>query len=311
MRKLDEQFMLDLKEGILKELLEAVHRDHTLCLEIRDNYLNIYYRGGNILCVRKKNGEYFYEFDSMYLNHDRYIMRIKPNVPTNGSITAYLELIPQLKQEMDRWFVENPKLEREVQQMILRDNNIDKLAKYTDYYISDIEYSNSENGSRFDIIGIKWNSESNIRKNRNFPQVSLMELKYGDGSLTGKSGIVKHFLDIEKFVSSSVKYKSFLMEVEEQFNQKIELGLIYEQSEIVHLNIDAKPEFVLIFANHKAASSVLDRELTDALIQFPNIETTIDVRIAQSSFMGYGLYEQSMIDARTYVNNLKNSSGVE
>lgn len=311
MRKLDEQFMLDLKEGILKELLEVVHRDQTLCLEIRDNYINIYYRGGNILCVRKKNDEYFYEFDSMYLNHDRYIMLNKPNVPINGPITAYLELIPQLKQEMDRWFVENPKLEREVQQMILRDNNIDKLANYTDYYISDIEYTNFENGSRFDIVGIKWNSESNIRKNRDFPQVSLMELKYGDGSLAGNSGIVKHFLDIEKFVSSSVKYKSFLMEVEEQFNQKIELGLIYRQSEQVHLNIDAKPEFILIFANHKAASSVLDRELMNALIQFPNIEATIDVRIAQSSFMGYGLYEQSMIDARIYVNNLKNNSGVK
>ena len=138
-----------------------------------------------------------------------------------------------------------------------------------------------------------------------------MELKYGDGSLAGDSGIVKHFLDIEKFVSSSVKYKSFLKEVEEQFNQKIELGLIYGQSELVHLNINAKPEFVLIFTNHKVASSVLDRELTDALIQFPNIEATIDVRIAQSSFMGYGLYEQSMFDARTYVNNPNNSSGVE
>ena len=102
MRKLDNQFMLDLKEKSLKELLEVVHRDHTLCLEIRDNYINIYYRGGNILCVRKKNSEYFYEFDLKYLNHDRYLMKNKPTVPTNGPITAYLELIPQLKQEMDQ-----------------------------------------------------------------------------------------------------------------------------------------------------------------------------------------------------------------
>jgi len=215
-------------------------------------------------------------------------------------------LIPQLKQEMDRWFVKNPKLEREVQQMILRDNNIDKLAKYTDYYISDIEYSNTENGSRFDIVGIKWTSDPNIRKNRNFPHVSLMELKYGDGSLAGDSGIIKHFQDIDKFVSSS-KYKSFVKEVEIQFNQKIELGLVFEQTKPVKFNVDAKPEFVLIFANHKAASSVLDRELKDALNQFPNIKTKLDVRIAQSSFVGYGLYEQSMIDSDTYIKGLDKS----
>lgn len=304
MRKLDDQFMIDLREKCLKDLLEVVHRDHTLCLEIRENYINIYYRGGNILCVRKKNNEYFYEFDLKYFNHDRYLMSGKPIVPTSGPITVYLELIPQLKQEMDRWFVENPKLEREVQQMILRDNNIDKIAKYTDYYISDIEYSNTENGSRFDIVGIKWTSDPNIRKNRDFPHVSLMELKYGDGSLAGDSGIVKHFQDIDKFVSSN-RYKTFVQEVEIQFNQKIELGLVYEQTKPVHLNIDAKPEFVFIFVNHKAASSVLDRELTYALNLFPNIETKLDVKIAQSSFVGYGLYEKSMINAGTYSKSLE------
>lgn len=306
MRKLDKQFIEDLKVGQLMELLELIKRDNTLCLEIRENYINIYYRGGNILCVRKKNSKYFYEFDLMYLEHDRYLMSTKPIIPNTGLITTYLELIPQLKQEMDRWFVENPKLEREVQQMILRDNNIDKLAKYTDYYISDIEYSNTENGSRFDIIGIKWNSEPNIRKKRNFPKVSLMELKYGDGSLTGNSGIVKHFEDIEKFVSS-INYKLFVKEVEEQFNQKLELGLIYDQTDDVNLDIDAKPEYVLIFANHKAASTILNRELSLALKQSPNILSKVDIKIAQSSFVGYGLYEYKMIDLQTYLSNFGGS----
>lgn len=306
MRKLSVQFMTDLMNGRLKELLEFVKRDNTLCLEIRENYINIYYRGGNILCVGVKNGEYYYEFDLEYFNHDRYLMPNKPVVPVTGAITSYLELIPQLKQEMDRWFSKKPKLEREVQQLILRDNNIDKLAKYTDYYISDIEYSNTENGSRFDIVGIKWNSEPIIRKKRNFLKVSLMELKYGDGSLTGSSGIVKHFEDIEKFVSS-VKYKEFVEEVEIQFNQKIKLGLIYGQKKEVSLNIDAKPEFILIFANHKSTSTVLNRELCLALIQSPNILSKVDIKIAQSSFVGYGLYEYKMIDLHKYLNNFGGS----
>lgn len=110
MRYLSNQFMFDLEFGNLKELLEFIKRDKTLCLEIRENYINIYYRGGNILCIRENNRGYHYEFDLKYFKHDRYLMPNKPIVPTSGPIISYLEIIPKLKQEMDRWFSQNPKL---------------------------------------------------------------------------------------------------------------------------------------------------------------------------------------------------------
>jgi len=303
MRKLDNDFIKDLKKGLLKEVLELVHRDQTLCLEIRDNYINVYYRGGNILRIDKVGSKYTYAFNPKYFVHDRFLMSSKPVLPTSGPVSAYLELIPLLKQEMDRWFGENPKLEREVQQMILRDNNTDRLANDTDYYISDIEYSNSENGSRFDIVALKWPSTSVSRKDRTKPSLSLIELKYGDDSLTKDAGIVKHFEDIEKFVNS-IKFSEFLDEVEIQFNQLIELGLIFKQDKPISIDRKIHPEFILVLANHKAASTILNRELKNAMVKFSNIEQNIDVLIAQASFMGYGLYTKKIVKVREYLKNL-------
>jgi len=43
-RKLSERFINDLLNGDLKELLDYIKRDNTLDLQIRNNYINIYYR---------------------------------------------------------------------------------------------------------------------------------------------------------------------------------------------------------------------------------------------------------------------------
>ena len=53
MRRLSGAFMDDLAQGVLSPLRDRVLADRSLCLEIRDDYLNIYYRGGNLL--RKPN----------------------------------------------------------------------------------------------------------------------------------------------------------------------------------------------------------------------------------------------------------------
>ena len=47
--------MNDLDPGI-NRFLEVVKKDATLCLEIRENYINIYYRGGNLVRIQEKNG---------------------------------------------------------------------------------------------------------------------------------------------------------------------------------------------------------------------------------------------------------------
>lgn len=83
-----------------------------------------------------------------------------------------------------------------------------------------------------------------------------MEMKYGDGAHAGSAGIIKHFKDIEKFAKSG-KISALMVDTQTKFNQLVELGLINNVSKQIVIDPEIKPEFMLLLANHKAASTVL------------------------------------------------------
>ena len=49
MRHLSEGFISNLKHGYLSGIVQRVIEDKDLDLQIRDNYLNIYYKGNSLL----------------------------------------------------------------------------------------------------------------------------------------------------------------------------------------------------------------------------------------------------------------------
>lgn len=301
MRGLSDTFMQDLLSGELHSFLEAVQRDHTLCLEIRDNYLNIYYRGGSILKIQPAESTYGISFDLNYT--DKYRVQLSQLTATDHG--GWLQSIPLLKAEMDAWFVaQSLNAEREFQQVILRENNIGGIANDTDYYIADLEYASSENRSRFDMMGVKWLSTTPDRKNRNNVKLTFIEVKYGDKSLTGKSSMQEHMRDMLSFLSDEQKVASIYRDTETVFNQKIQLGLVHNISESVTLNPrNDLPEFILLCANHKPASTVLMRELQAvcASPEYAQLKELCQVKIARSSLMGYGLYACCMEPLETFV----------
>lgn len=309
MRHLNESFIFDLQEGKLSKLLRSVKTDGTLCLEIRNNYLNIYYRGGSLLRVSQKNDKYLFYFDTKYClgDHDLWA---SINIDKLVTIDDYIDAFPLMKRDMDYWFFNNPKLEREFQQLILRENNLEANSASTDYFIADIEYANSLNGSRFDMVGVKWLSSAASRKNEKSASLALLEVKYGDGAMTGSAGIVKHFCDIEKFIKSG-NISSLYSEAEAQFNQKVSLGLINGIDTAISIDITKKPEFILICANHKPASSVLLRELKTACDKYPGLLSLVDVKIAFACNMGYGLYANKMVEVNEYLLNMQGDKYVE
>jgi hypothetical protein len=304
-RGISERFIMNLKKGALHPILEAVICDDTLCLEIRDNYVNIYYRGGNLLRIEENGADYPATFDKRYCEHKTVPSKYRQQIMSALACKDYTNAIPFIKAEMDLYFFEHPKLEREIQQHILRENNCTSHAKDTDYYIADIEYANSRNRSRFDMLAVKWPSTSISRKSCNNLGLSFIEVKYGDNALTKAAGLKKHFEDIVSFLSNH-DASSICAEVQQVFNQKIELGLINgirEQARI-SLGVNERAEFILLLANHKPASSIMKSELENILQTsvYKDLCKMAEIRIAHASHMGYGLFDKTMLTLEKYVN---------
>ena len=288
--------MTDLQSGPLKPFLDLVHGDDSLCMEIRDNYINIYYRGGSLYKISpspQKAGKYNVSFDNKYtLLHTNQVSAILPN-----DLDAWLRSLPILKFEMDAWFNRHPKLEREIQQQIVRENNQIRLARHTDYFITDIELAGLQSGSRFDMTAIKWLSEPGPRKSKKGIIPAYIEVKFGDNSLFGKAGLEKHIRDMASLLCDPLKLHTSVTEIQSLFNQKIQLQLIKGATGSISIDTSAKPEVILILANHKPASTILKREIEKILTlqEYKDLNQVCDVRVACSSFMGYGLYARCMV----------------
>jgi len=150
MRGLSSYFFNELKTGSLILLLDYVHNDNTLDLEIRDNYINIYYRGGNVLRVKyKRNSGFLFHFDEKYLKKHPFI--IPSTLENLENKQDWDNFFPLAKQAMDYYITKNTKQEREFQQLVVRENNNSSIANGTDYFIIDIEYDNHAD-ARFDLI---------------------------------------------------------------------------------------------------------------------------------------------------------------
>ena len=174
MRRINDEFIKDLsKGGRLSGFLEFVKNDRQkYSLEIRDGYINIYYKGGNLLRItQKKRNGYMFEFDTKYClnkNDDTNFADLCSLEPY--STDSYLKNLPLLQSEMDNWFIYHRNEERRFQHDLLVNNPC----------IVDIEYQIA-NGMRFDMIAVENGC------------LTIIENKFGTSSIRGKSGIKDHY----------------------------------------------------------------------------------------------------------------------
>jgi hypothetical protein len=136
-----------------------------------------------------------------------------------------------------------------------------------------------------------------------------MEMKYGDGALGGRSGLVKHLRDIDVLVSDNDKYESLLKTTESQFNQLDELGLLrFKHSKNgMKLKLVAadKPEVIFILANHNPRSTKLVAILDDPEVVAYGESQRFDLKFFVSSFSGYGLHADCMFTLAQFRKLLK------
>lgn len=299
-RKISKTFMDDLLKGCLNPLLEEVKTDDLLDLELRGDSVNIYYRGGSLFKVKEvAANKYSIIFD------DGYCLPSQPKLsnPTDAKDAA--EKIVWYKRAMDKWFNKNAKYEREFQQVIARENNNTRnISRATDYYIADIEYAGSgdDTNYRFDMIGLKWLSKGSVRKDTKKVSLALIEVKYGDGALSGSAGIEKHLDDFAVFLNNTADITALCDDMSEVFKQKCILGLVdglqEHQYEVKVSNVN--PEIIFIFANHDPDSAklknILNSQAVSQKLNQIKAKGIASVKVAVASAMGYGLYVDEMID---------------
>lgn len=249
------KFLESLRTGNLTQMLTVINNDKDLDIQIRNDYLNIYYKGGNIC---KVNSEKRIEFDMFYFYLE---MKNSPTKAIKKDPTAvmalktqrdllvskfekrdYLGYFAEAKVVMDKWFLINPKLERMEQHNL----SVENQFKKSDYTIIDLEYQVSTESAfactfsprgkdkpkkpRFDIIAI--NKQGKL---------CVIELKKGVGALGNTSGLKEHWDCFRCSIGSN--HSPFMKEMSNILEQKISLNLIDNQ---VRINYPV-PEFVFAY----------------------------------------------------------------
>ncbi|MFH1317837.1 MAG: hypothetical protein ABIH71_02330 [Candidatus Omnitrophota bacterium] len=316
MRGLSKGFIMDFKgRSLLSPVLERVKNDSTLCLEIRENHINIYYRGGNIMRI-KENNDYVVFFDKKYcklkkadkVNIPKIIKNLPAKLKVKSDVSAWVMAFPFLKQVMDFWFNENREDEREFQQLILRENNGSRVGNSTDYFMIDIEYNNHK-GACFDLVAVEWESESVIRKLKKGykPKLSFIEVKYGDNALSGPAGMLKHIKDFKDYLKSDPGLKMIREEMIKIFAQKRELGLIPAliNNKNILREFSDEIDYIFLLANHDPASRKLYNILMDIQKASRDQSLGFGLKFCASNFMGYGLYKQNVYLFADFIERFK------
>ena len=175
MRHIDTRFTNDLLCGDLEYFLTEVKNNRNiLSLEVRNGYINIYYKGGNLLKITQKAKGYSFHFDAKYCKHEGGNTNFELlNNLHSDDIDGYKKHFHLMMQEMDAWFDEHPKEERDYQHRLLISNP----------EIVDIEY---QSGRRMRLDMLLFTDS----------KLMIVENKFGTGAIGGNAGISKHYSDI-------------------------------------------------------------------------------------------------------------------
>lgn len=288
-RALSSNFLDMFKEnGVFHNILEAVKKDDSLIMCMRGNYVTIYYKSLQILKICE-NGSF--DVDKKYVEEK----------PVQGfDVETYFA---KAKIGIDKHCKESrvEKLEKEVQQAIVRENNYCSVSNATDYFIIDIEYTQNELNARFDALAVLW-----PRKNRKYGEglrLAYIEVKAGEKAIKGTSGVSDHYKAIYNFIENLNKNnkekQDFLEDLENVIMQQRELGLweIGNNNHKISLSKILEPQLMFILVNYNQNSESIQDELEniqDFILEKDN-NIPFELVFATSSFMGYGLYENCMI----------------
>ena len=190
-RGLDEKHLNKFKESNWFEFYKQ-HQDE-LFLGIRNNYINLYYKGMNIAKLQGNFNKA--SISSRYIHKDFKGKNKYQTISFDEFKEKYESVI---KPEVEKHITKNNLWEKVTQQALILKNNKNCKENKSNWLCIDMEYikqreNNKAYGGksfgRFDIIAVN---------KKNF-KVALIELKVGKKAIGGESGLLKHAQDWEEF----------------------------------------------------------------------------------------------------------------
>jgi len=253
MRRLEVSFIHDLKKGFLVGLTTAVREDIDLDLQIRDNYLNIYYKGNSLLKLDEVGSHRY-----LATVHPKFSGGMDlPELVDDVSVGFFVSRIPSIKENILRYGKSS--LEIEYEQMIIRANNYEPRNN-SEYFIVDRQYVAGKLG-RFDLTGFYW-----PRAHRRKDQVvspCLLEVKFAlNQDIQNVHEQPERYYDAIQAHSAAIA-----CEIETIFKQKLELGLFNQPAnrldamETLKFSPDiGQFRFILILVHYNPFSRLLHQE---------------------------------------------------
>ncbi len=282
---LSRAFLKRLKEGDLSPIIKKIIDDMELDVQVRGNYLNVYYRGGNILRIKPQSLQfdkfYFYlgnpkGFPKSYVEkaamgkQNEISPRTKQPIPTQieaKQIISELEekyknlmlLLPEnpekffakAKSIMDAWFDKWKHQERDDQQAITERNKT--ADSESDLAVIDIEFAVS--------INKPYNKAKNSKGENKLcrfdiiavdskGQLYVVELKQNEAadSDDNSANVKVHKKDFDDTIGNDIDCL-FAKEMAQVVNIKKELGLLPEN---VDIDTTLKPIFAVAYSGKES-----------------------------------------------------------
>ena len=280
--------MDSLQSGLLAPLRERVKADSSLCLELRENYANVYYRGGNLMRVSQADGGYAAFFDANYFEG------VEPPLPIPtgrlrepADVAAWMAALPWLKQGMDLFLGRHPKDEREIEQSLLRENNFGGCARFDRLLRLRHRVRECSWAVRRRRRAMALDARGAQETGRTAPRSRRGEVRRRCARRWG--GAPRSHRRRERALGRSRQRRRAQARDGARVQSEAGAGLIDCEKDLLGFT-DDPPLLLLVLANHDPDKSRL-RELFRSLPPSPYAE----LRVATGCLLGYGLYEPAVL----------------
>lgn len=245
----------------LLKIVSAVKNDKSLDLQIRDGYLNVYYRGGSLLKISGFRGKCLsFKFADKYFkrkgDHRADDSWLPSGDEESCNTSLWISVFGKLKNTMNDWLNDNKNnLERDLQQQICSASTRNPESSWI---ILDVEYAawlhDKEAGRRlcrFDMVAV----ERASLKSSKLLTIYLVEFKQGNEALDGSAGVESHARDLLQFISNDGESKAreaLKSSVSNILKEKTEVGLL---SGVDSFGLSDDVEIKALFLLHKSTIS--------------------------------------------------------